>query len=348
MSRYHELCQQLVARPRKWLVTGAAGFIGSALMERLLELDQEVVGLDNFATGHRSNLEDVLAAVGPDRAARFTLVEGDIRDPDTCRRACEGIDHVLHQAALGSVPRSIADPIGTHQANVDGFLNVMLATRDAGISRAVYASSSSVYGDHPRLPKVEDHIGRQLSPYAVSKRVDELYAGVIQDSYGLELIGLRYFNVYGRRQDPNGPYAAVIPRWIGRLLSGQRCQIFGDGQNSRDFCYVDDVVQANLLCAATGDGSVTNTVYNVGANGRTDLIQLFEMIRDGLVPFQPGVADQTPEHTDPAPGDVRHSQANIDKLITAFGFESTHDVRTGLAKTVAWFAERARAQGQKA
>jgi UDP-N-acetylglucosamine 4-epimerase len=344
VSRYLELCEELAARPRRWLVTGAAGFIGSALMERLLELGQEVVGLDNFATGHRANLDDVLRAVGPDRARRFTFLEGDIRDPESCRRACQGIDHVLHQAALGSVPRSVADPIGTHLANVDGFLHMMLAARDAQVVRAVYASSSSVYGDHPRLPKVEDQIGRQLSPYAVTKRVDELYAGVIQDSYRVELVGLRYFNVYGRRQDPNGPYAAVIPRWIGRLLAGQRCQIFGDGKNSRDFCYVDDVVQANLLAACTGDAAVTNQVYNVGANGRTDLIQLYEMIRDGLVPFRAEVASETPEHTAAMPGDVRHSQADIGKLVAAFGFESTHEIRAGLRKTVAWFAERALAR----
>ncbi len=341
MSRYHDLCAELESEPKRWLVTGAAGFIGSALTEKLLDLGQTVVGLDNFISGHQHNLDDVVASVGADKAARFTFIEGDICDLDTCHKACADADYVLHQAALGSVPRSVANPMASHLANVDGFLNVMLAARDAKVKRAVYASSSSVYGDHPKLPKVEDQIGRQLSPYAVSKRVDELYAGVIQDSYGLELVGTRYFNVYGRRQDPKGAYAAVIPRWIGLLLAGEQCLIFGDGENSRDFCYIDDVVQANLLAATSSDPATSNQVYNVGANGRTNLIELFTMLRDGLVPYRADIATATAKHTDPAPGDVKHSLANIDKLIGAFAFESTHDVRAGLVKTVTWFADKA-------
>ncbi|MEM9493235.1 MAG: NAD-dependent epimerase/dehydratase family protein, partial [Myxococcota bacterium] len=323
MSRFEELCTELRQQPKRWLVTGAAGFIGSALCEKLLELGQTVVGLDNFITGHQHNIDDVLALSG-ERAGNLRFIEGDICDEDACKKAADGVDYVLHQAALGSVPRSIDAPMNSHLANVDGFLRIMLAARDAGARRAVYASSSSVYGDHPGLPKVEDRIGRQLSPYAVTKRVDELYAGVIQDCYGMEIIGLRYFNVFGRRQDPNGAYAAVIPRWVGRLLSGQNCQIFGDGSNSRDFCYIDNVVQANLLAATTGGPEVTNTVYNVGCNGRTTLVELYNYIRDGLAEIRPELAGLEPEFTDPRPGDVAHSQANIDKITENLGYQWTH------------------------
>ena len=340
MTRYQELCDSLRAEPRRWLVTGVAGFIGSALLEKLLELGQTVVGLDNFATGHQHNLDDVLA-IHADRADRFTFIEGDIGDADACAKACQGVDFVLHQAALGSVPRSIAQPLRTHGANVDGFLQLVLAARDAKARRVVYASSSSVYGDHPALPKVEEQIGRQLSPYAVTKRVDELYAGVVQDCYGLETIGLRYFNVFGRRQDPNGAYAAVIPRWIHALLTGQPCQIFGDGENSRDFCYVDNAVQANLLAAAAGDAAATNQVYNVGCNGRTTLNELFAHLRDNLAELRPALREARPAYTDPRAGDVLHSQANIDKICTRLGYEHTHDIAAGLRETVRWFGERA-------
>ena len=340
MSRYDQVRTALRAQPRRWLVTGVAGFIGSALLEELLALGQEVVGLDNFATGHQHNLDDVLAGAGDGAAARFRFIEGDICDLDTCKRACEGVDRVLHQAALGSVPRSIADPLASHRANVDGFLNVMIAARDAGVTRAVYASSSSVYGDHPGLPKVEARIGRQLSPYAVTKYVDELYGGVIQDSYGLEIIGLRYFNVFGRRQDPEGPYAAVIPRWIGRLVAGETCEIFGDGSNSRDFCYVDNAVQANIL-SAMADASATNAVYNVGCGGRTDLNELFRIIRDELATTHPAVAGAEPAMRPPRAGDVLHSQADVSALTQAVGYEPTHLVGPGLVETVRWFAHRA-------
>ncbi len=338
MNPYEKLCDSLREDPKCWLITGVAGFIGSALLEQLLSLDQTVVGLDNFATGHRRNLDDATANLSADQLARFRFVEGDIRDLETCQRVCQDMDYVLHEAALGSVPRSIAAPLDTHGANVDGFLNIMLGAKVAHVRRVVYASSSSVYGDHPALPKVEENIGRQLSPYAVSKYIGELYAGVVQDCYGLESIGLRYFNVYGRRQDPHGPYAAVIPRWIGNLLHGEPCVIFGDGSNSRDFTYVDDVVQANLLCALTPETSTTNRAYNVGAAGRTNLLQLFKTIRDVVALSHPHVEDTRPHHTEPRAGDVLHSQASIQKLCDAVGYRPTHDLRSGLSKTVAWFA----------
>lgn len=338
MSRYDEVRTALRNKPQRWLITGVAGFIGSALLEELLALGQDVVGLDNFATGHTSNLLDVIGNVGG--KTRFNMIEGDIRDLDTCRRACDGVDRVLHQAALGSVPRSIEDPLASHQANVNGFLNMMLASRDAAVARVVYASSSSVYGDHPQLPKVEANIGRQLSPYAVTKYIDELYAGVVQDSYDLEIIGLRYFNVFGRRQDPNGPYAAVIPRWIQRLIAGDPCVIFGDGSNSRDFCYVDNAVQANIL-AAMAPSAATNHAYNVGCGGRTDLNQLFRIMRDELARSRTGLAKAEPQYANPRPGDVAHSQANIDKLTEACGYVPTHPIEAGLVETVHWFAARA-------
>jgi UDP-N-acetylglucosamine 4-epimerase len=339
MSRYQELCAELQSSPRRWLVTGAAGFIGSALVEKLLELGQDVVGLDDFSTGHQHNIDDVLSS-HPDKAERYTFVRGDVCDAEVCRSTCQGVDYVLHQAALGSVPRSIEEPMNTHHSNVTGFLQVMLAARDAGVTRVVYASSSSVYGDHPGLPKQEIELGRPLSPYAVSKLMDELYAAIVQDCYGLETVGLRYFNVFGRRQDPNGAYAAVIPRWVEQLLLGKRCQIFGDGEQSRDFCYVDNVVQANLLAAATGDARVTNQVYNVGCNGRTTLNELFRTIRDHLARLRPEVAGAEPEYTDPRPGDVLHSQADIEKICRTLGYEYTHDIDQGLGYTVRWFAER--------
>jgi UDP-N-acetylglucosamine 4-epimerase len=344
VTRYDHLTEQLVNQPRRWLVTGVAGFIGSALLERLLDLGQSVVGVDNFLTGRRSNLDDVLA-INSDQRLQFRLIEGDLRDPAVAEVACKDVDYVLHQAALGSVPRSIKDPVATHQHNVDAFLNVLVAARDAKVQRVVYASSSSVYGDHPALPKVEDNIGRPLSPYAVSKRTDEIYARVFDDCYGMETVGLRYFNVFGRRQDPNGPYAAVVPRWIELLASGQPCVIFGDGTNSRDFCYIDNVVQANLLAATTPNDSaqpVTGTVYNVGCNGRTDLIELFAAIKDNLVRDFPHVASATPIFESPRPGDIAHSQAAIDKIMAAFGYAPTHQIADGMAETVAWFVSHRR------
>ena len=341
MSRYDEVCADLVNSPRRWLVTGVAGFIGSALLEKLLDLGQSVVGVDNFLTGHKKNIDDVLS-INPDERLQFQFIEGDLRDPEVAKRACKDVDVVLHQAALGSVPRSMKDPLSSHAHNVDAFLNVLNGAREAGVKRVVYASSSSVYGDHPGLPKYEDRIGKPLSPYAATKRVDEIYAQVFQDCYGQQLVGLRYFNVFGRRQDPNGPYAAVIPRWIDALAHGKPCVIFGDGSNSRDFCYVDNIVQANLLAGTAADPAVTGTVYNCGCNGRTDLKQLFAMIREGLAKDYPEVASAEPTFESPRPGDVQHSQAAIDKIAAALGYVPTHQVADGMAETVAWFAQRMR------
>jgi len=340
MTRYEEICADLVNEPRRWLVTGVAGFIGSALLEKLLDLGQTVVGVDNFITGHKKNIDDVLS-INPDERLQFQFTEGDLRDPDVAIKACKDVDIVLHQAALGSVPRSMKDPLASHAHNVDAFLNVLNAAREAGVKRVVYASSSSVYGDHPGLPKYEDRIGKPLSPYAATKRVDEVYAQVFQDCYGQQIVGLRYFNVFGRRQDPNGPYAAVIPRWISALLDGKPCVIFGDGSNSRDFCYVDNIVQANLL-AATAEAEVTGTVYNCGCNGRTDLKQLFALIRDDLAKDVPEIANAEPVFESPRPGDIPHSQAAIDKITAALGYAPTHQVADGMAETVTWFAQRLR------
>jgi len=324
LSRHDEVRHDLEGSPRRWLVTGAAGFIGSALVEELCRLGQEVVGLDNFVTGRRENLEDVRRAVGPQAAARFEFIEGDIRDLDACRRASRGVNFCLHQAALGSVPRSLEDPLSSHQANVDGFIHVLLAAREAGVQRVVYASSSSVYGDHPALPKLEDQIGQPLSPYAATKRVDEIYAGVWQRAYGLE-------------QDPDGPYAAVIPRWIKRLAAGEPCVIFGDGSQSRDFCYVDNALQANLLAAATPDRSATGHIYNVGCGGRTTLLELHHMLRDRVATHHPAAGSARPEHAAPRAGDVPHSQASIDKARKMLRYEPTHGVAEGLTETVEWF-----------
>jgi UDP-N-acetylglucosamine/UDP-N-acetylgalactosamine 4-epimerase len=340
-TRYDDLCEQLVNAPRRWLVTGVAGFIGSALLERLLDLGQSVVGVDNFLTGDRRNLEDVLA-INPDERLQFRFIEGDLRDPAVAREACKDVDIVLHQAALGSVPRSIKDPLASHAHNVDAFLNVLWAAKEAGVGRMVYASSSSVYGDHPGLPKHEDRIGKPLSPYAATKRADEIYAQVFHDVYAQQVIGLRYFNVFGRRQDPEGPYAAVIPRWIASLVAGKPCVIFGDGSSSRDFCYVDNIVQANLLAATAPDPAVTGTVYNCGCNGRTDLLQLFAMIRDNLARELPRLAHAEPVFEPPRVGDVAHSQAAIDKISAALGYAPSHLVEDGMAETVAWFAQRLR------
>jgi UDP-N-acetylglucosamine/UDP-N-acetylgalactosamine 4-epimerase len=334
VDAYLRLRRALEREPRRWLVTGAAGFIGSSLVQTLLEFGQHVVGLDNFATGHPENLDDVRERAG-DAARRFAFIEGDIADPETCRRAAEGMDFVLHQAALGSVPRSIEDPVASHRANVDGFVQMALAARDAGVRRLVYASSSSIYGDDPELPKREERTGRALSPYAATKQIDELYADVFGQVYGLELVGLRYFNVFGPRQDPNGPYAAVIPRWIGELLEGRPCQIFGDGTQSRDFCYVDNAVQANLLAATAGDAA--GQVYNVGCGGRTTLSELFALIRDRVAEHAPRARGAEPAYGDARPGDVPHSQAAIDKAARDLGYAPSHQVDEGLTETVAWF-----------
>jgi len=337
MTAYETTTTSLLNEPRTWLVTGAAGFIGSNLVEKLLRLNQTVIGLDNFATGHPRNLDDVREQVGADAWGRFRFIEGDIQDPEVCQRACAGVDYVLHQAALGSVPRSLKDPLATNAANVTGFLQMLVAARDQGVKRFVYAASSSTYGDHPALPKVEDRIGRPLSPYAVTKYVNELYARVFEDAYGLQTVGLRYFNVFGRRQDPQGAYAAVIPKWIGNILEGEACFINGDGETSRDFCFVDNVVQVNLLAAVTSGEDVTGEVYNVAVGDRTTLNQLFSMIRDGLLPYLPDVDQVRPEYGPFREGDVRHSQADISKASERLGYKPTHAVSEGLAEALEWY-----------
>ena len=338
-TRYESVRAGLTASPRRWLVTGAAGFIGSNLVETLLALDQTVIGLDNYATGHRRNLDEVLSTVGPERAARFTMIEGDITIAADCARACDGVDFVLHQAALGSVPRSLENPVATNAANIDGFLNMLVAARDARVARFVYAASSSTYGDHPALPKVEEHIGRPLSPYAVTKYVNELYADVFARSYGLPSIGLRYFNVFGKRQDPDGAYAAVIPKWIAALLTNAPVAINGDGETTRDFCFVDNAVQANLLAAVTENDASINQIYNVAVSGRTSLNALYDKLKASLLPYAPQAASQSATYRDFRAGDVRHSQADISKAARLIGYEPTHDIDAGLAAAMPWYVE---------
>jgi UDP-N-acetylglucosamine 4-epimerase len=330
MTRIDEVRRELRQNPRTWLVTGAAGFIGSALLEELLSLGQRVVGLDNFSTGTRANLLDAASAGSGRGAGSLHFVEGDLCRPADLDEACRGVDVVLHQAALGSVPRSIHDPEATHRNNVDGFVNLLQALRRHGVRRLVYASSSSVYGDHPALPKVEEVTGAPLSPYAASKVADEVYAGVFARVYGIEAVGLRYFNVFGRRQSPDGPYAAVIPRWVRALLRGEPCVVYGDGETSRDFCYVDNVVQANLLAAVAPPEGVTRQVFNVAGGERTTLVQLFSALRDGLAARSPGVACAELGYEDFRPGDVRHSLASIDKARRVLGYAPTHSVAEGL------------------
>lgn len=336
MTRYEQLQQDLRAAPKTWLVTGAAGFIGSHLTETLLRLGQRVTGFDNFATGRRGNLAAVEAATGADGWARFRLVEGDIRDAAQCEAACSGADYVLHQAALGSVPRSLERPLDTHQANVDGFVNMLIAARTAGVRRFVYASSSSVYGDSPVLPKSEPHIGQPLSPYAASKWINEIYAGVFARSYGFSAVGLRYFNVFGPRQDPDGPYAAVLPRWMAALGRGENIAIFGDGETSRDFCYVANAVQANLLAAASAGDEVRGEAFNVAVSGRTSLNTLFALLKEQLVVRGAAPATAVAEYRDFRAGDVRHSQADISKAERLLGYAPTHSLEQGLEETVAW------------
>jgi len=335
--------EKLTADPGKWLVTGVAGFIGSNILETLLELGQSVVGLDSFVTGYSHNLENVKGIVGPARWKNFDFIEGDIRNLDDCRRACRGVDFVLHQAALGSVPRSIDDPISTNQSNVDGFLNMLVAAKEAGIGRMVFASSSSVYGDHPDLPKVEDKIGRSLSPYAASKHINELYAGVFSQVYGFQWIGLRYFNVFGKRQDPQGAYAAVIPRWIYALINGETPVINGDGETSRDFCYIKDVVSVNILAATTDNGEALNKAYNVACGARTTLNELYGMIRNSLSEHLPGVENIEAEHGPFRAGDIRHSLADTSRVRKFLGHVPQYNVREGMRETIGWYVESASA-----
>lgn len=337
MTRYEQLCTEMQAKPSYWLVTGCAGFIGSNLIERLLRLGQKVIGLDNFLTGYQKNLDMVEALVGEEAWKNFTFVKGDIRDLDTCHQVCKGVDHVLHEAALGSVPRSIDDPVLSNSCNIDGFLNMMLAARDEKVKSFVYAASSSTYGDSTELPKVEDHIGHPLSPYAVTKYVDELYADVFARCYNYTAVGLRYFNVFGQRQDPFGAYAAVIPQWFASLLRGEQVWINGDGETSRDFCYIDNVVQANLLASFASEQD-RNNIYNVAFGQRTTLNELFELIKGEVVLHRPEVKDAQSKHRDFRAGDVRHSLADITKAKTRLGYEPRFDVRQGLRLAGDWYA----------
>lgn len=335
-TAYDLLRQRLPKEPHTWLVTGVAGFIGSNLLETLLLLDQRVVGLDNFATGFQRNLDEVQGLVTPEQWARFKFIEGDIRNIDDCRSACANVEYVLHQAALGSVPRSLADPIATNETNIGGFLNILIAARDAKVTSFTYAASSSTYGDHPALPKVEDVIGKPLSPYAVTKYVNELYADVFSRNYGFHCIGLRYFNVFGRRQNPNGAYAAVIPKWTGSLIEGEPIYINGDGETSRDFCYIENAVQANLLAATTRNASIGSQIYNVALGGRTTLNDLLELIRKSLA--KQGVDNQIPPiYREPRAGDVKHSQASIEKSEKFLGYKPAYSITKGIPVAVAWY-----------
>jgi UDP-N-acetylglucosamine 4-epimerase len=340
VRRYAQTRDELMSAPRRWLVTGAAGFIGSALVQALLELDQRVVGLDNFATGHRGNLEEVERCVTAAQWSRFGFIEGDIRDGEACRTACRGVDLVLHQAALGSVPRSIEDPVTTNAVNVGGFVEMLSAARAAGVERFVYAASSSTYGDHPGLPKIESVIGNPLSPYAVSKLANELYAAVFASTYGFASIGLRYFNIFGARQDPDGPYAAVIPAWVRAMIHDQTVYINGDGESSRDFCYVANAVQANILAATTVNPAAVNQVYNVAVGERTSLNELFEQLRSLLVGRFPHLDGFAAVHRDFRVGDVRHSLADIGKARELLGYEPSHRVGDGLLAAMGWYADR--------
>lgn len=340
MSRYDGVLRELQSSPKQWLVTGCAGFIGSNLLESLLKLDQIVVGLDNFATGFQHNLYEVKTLVSEEQWSRFSFINGDICKLEDCQEACKGVDYVLHQAALGSVPRSIADPISTNSANITGFLNMLVAARDANVKSFVYAASSSTYGDHPALPKVEEKIGKPLSPYAVTKYVNELYADVFAKTYGFKSIGLRYFNVFGKRQNPKGAYAAVIPKWIGAMIQGEGIYINGDGETSRDFCFVENAIQMNLL-AATAKEESYNEVYNVALGDRTTLNELFNAIKSTLKNY--GVDySREPYYQDFRSGDVRHSQADISKGQKLLGYNPDFEIRQGIAKTVPWFIKEGR------
>jgi len=337
MQTYQSALEGIRSSPRSWVVTGAAGFIGSNLVETLLRLNQNVTGLDNFSTGHPTNLEQVRSAVTEKQWKNFRFIEGDIRSIDVSREACRSADYVLHQAALGSVPLSMEDPLGCHENNVNGFLNMLMAARAAGVRRFVYASSSAIYGDHPGLPKVELEIGRPLSPYALSKYLNELYAGTFARCYGFESVGLRYFNVFGPRQDPNGAYAAVIPTWIAAMIRNDPIFINGDGETVRDFCHIDNVVQANLLGAMVEEPAAADQVYNIALGERITLNQLFEIIRSLLEPRYPHLRDLHPVYREARPGDVRLSQADIEKAKRLLGYRPVRSVAEGLAHAADWY-----------
>lgn len=345
-SNYAEVKQSLRQRPCRWLITGVAGFIGSNLLETLLNLGQTVTGLDNYATGYANNLEQVRALVGDSAWRNFTFIEGDIRHLADCRRACDGVDYVLHQAALGSVPRSIEDPIATHEANISGFVNMLVAARDAKVRQFVYAASSSTYGDHPGLPKVEDVIGRPLSPYAVTKYANELYADVFARCYGIHSVGLRYFNIFGPRQDPDGAYAAVIPKWIAQFLGRQPVYINGDGTTSRDFCYVANAVQANILAATAVNPAAQDQIYNIAVSERTTLNELFDAARLLLVDQCQWLRDYRPQYREFREGDVLHSQADISKAQRLLGYAPTHRIGDGLKEAMTWYVSNLTAAKQ--
>jgi len=337
--QYNQTQARLLETPKVWLITGVAGFIGSNLLEALLKLNQKVVGLDNFSTGHKYNLEQVEASVSAKQWKNFTFVEGDITNFETCKELTLGVDMVLHQAALGSVPRSIDNPILTNFNNVTGFLNMLTAAKENGVKRFVYASSSSVYGDSQELPKVEERTGNLLSPYAVTKYVNELYMGVFQKCYGMEAIGLRYFNVFGKRQDPDGAYAAVMPKWISQILKGEEVFINGDGKTSRDFTYIDNVVQANILAATTQNPEAFGQAFNTAIGGRETLNNLYAAIVKGIQENLPELEVKAPVYRDFRAGDIRHSNANIDKMKTLIGYEPTHTLEQGLSESIAWYIE---------
>lgn len=337
MSQYEQVKSQLQQSPKYWLITGVAGFIGSNLLETLLKLDQKVIGLDNFSTGRQRNLDQVEALVGEARWQNFTMVDGDLVDYAICERVVEGVDYVLHQGALGSVPRSIANPINTNASNVSGFLNILQAAKEQGVKSFTYAASSSTYGDHPALPKVEENIGNPLSPYAVTKYVNELYASVFARTYSFKCIGLRYFNVFGQRQDPDGAYAAVIPKWTASMIKGEDVFINGDGETSRDFCFIENTVQMNIL-AATASDEAKDQVYNVALGDRTTLNELYAAIAKAL--NENGVnANGEPIYRDFRAGDVRHSQADISKAINNLGYQPSHRILDGIAKAMPWYIE---------
>jgi UDP-N-acetylglucosamine/UDP-N-acetylgalactosamine 4-epimerase len=374
MTAYEQLCARLPTQPKTWLITGVAGFIGSNLLETLLKLNQRVVGLDSFATGHRRNLDEVQTLVTPEQWANFQLIEGDIRNLADCQHAMaftpvatlapsSPVDYVLHQAALGSVPRSIEDPITTNSANIDGFLNMLVAARDARVTRFVYAASSSTYGDHPDLPKVEHKIGKPLSPYAVTKLVNEQYAEVFARTYGFKTIGLRYFNIFGARQDPEGAYAAVVPKWTAAMINNEPVWINGDGKTSRDFCYIANAIQANLLAATVGilppshvgsgaggegegpeEDQAVNQVYNIAVGDSTTLDDLFEAIRSTLEPRFPHLKGFKPRYRDFRAGDVRHSLADIRKAKVLLGYQPTYRFKQGLMEAMDWYVN---AQGAR-
>jgi UDP-N-acetylglucosamine 4-epimerase len=336
-NAYEQLQAQLHFEPMTWLITGVAGFIGSNLLEALLKLNQRVVGLDNFATGYQRNLDEVKTLVCASQWARFKFINGNIQNLSDCQLACANVDYALHQAALGSVPRSVKDPIATNAANVTGFLNILVAARDAKVKRFVYAASSSTYGDHPALPKVEDSIGKPLSPYAVTKYVNELYADVFGRNYGLQSIGLRYFNVFGPRQDPCGAYAAVIPKWISGMIMGDNVYINGDGETSRDFCYIANVVQANLLAATTKSTDAINQIYNIAVGDRTSLKELYAQLHQLLLPHYAYLEGAESTYCDYRTGDVRHSLADISKAALLLSYSPTHTVGQGLALAMPWY-----------